>query len=80
MQLLTASGMDGVIGPPAQRLVTKGNERERELNHQQNTVELNATANLRTQKFVITTCLHPAVSFYHFYGWLIKANLCNFEH
>ena len=80
LQLLTASGMTGVIGPPAQRLVTKGNEREGELNHQQNTVELNAKANLQTQK-IVTRC--PAVSFctqpdcftIYFFRWLIEANL-----
>ena len=78
LQLLTASGMDGVNGPPAQWLVTKGNRLEGDLNQQQNTVELNAMANLWTQKFV-TRC--PVVSFctchttrllYHFYGWFIE--------
>ena len=46
LQLLTASGMDGGLGVPAQHLVAKGNRREGDLNHQQNTVELNAMANL----------------------------------
>ena len=60
LQLLTASGMDGVIGPPAQRLVAKGNRREGDLNHQQNMVELNAMANHGTQKCVTKD---PVVSF-----------------
>ena len=60
MFLKTAGGMDGVIGPPAQRPVTKGNRREGDQNHQQNTAELNAKANLRTQKFVTRD---PVVSF-----------------
>ena len=61
LQLLTASGMVGVIGLPAQRLiVAKGNRREGDLKHQQNTVELNAMANLGTQKFVTED---PVVSF-----------------
>ena len=60
LQLLTASGMTGVIGPSAQRPVAKGQRSEGDLNHQQNTVELNAMANLWTQKFVTS---HPVVSF-----------------
>ena len=60
LQLLTASGVDGGIGPPAPSLVAKGNRRERDLNHPQNTMELNAMANLPTQKFVTRD---PAVSF-----------------
>ena len=63
MQLLIANGMDGGLGVPAQLLVAKGNGRETDLNHPQNTVELNAMAILWTRKFVTTTCLHPAVSF-----------------
>ena len=46
LQLLTAGGMDGVIGPPAQRPVNKGNGREGDQNHQQNTAELNVMTNL----------------------------------
>ena len=61
LQLLTASGMDGVIGPPAQRPVTKGNRREGDQNHQQNTAELSVMANLWKKKFVITR--NPVVSF-----------------
>ena len=52
--------MDGVIGPLAQQLAAKGQRREGDLNHQQNTVELNAMANLLTQKFVTRD---PVVSF-----------------
>ena len=44
LQLLTASRMDGGLGVPAQLLVAKGNGRETDLNHPQNTVELNAMA------------------------------------
>ena len=60
LKLLTASGMDGGIGAPAQWLVAKGYRPEGELNHQQNTVELIAMANLWTLKFVTS---HPVVSF-----------------
>ena len=63
LQLLIANGMDGGLGVPAQLLVAKGNGRETDLNHPQNTVELNAMAILWTRKFVSTTCLHPVVSF-----------------
>ena len=63
LQLLTADGMTGVIGPPAQRPVAKGQRSEGDLNHEQNMAELNAMANLWTQKSVTTTCLHPAVSY-----------------
>ena len=44
LQLLIANGMDGWLGVPAQLLVAKGNGRETDLNHPQNTVELNAMA------------------------------------
>ena len=60
LQLLTASGVDGGIGDPAQQLVAKEHRREGDLNHQQKTVELNVMANLWTQKFVTRD---PVVSF-----------------
>ena len=60
MQLLTASGMNGVNGPPAQRHAAKERRREGDLNHLQDTAELNAMANLWTQKIVTRK---PVVSF-----------------